>query len=1019
MVSNLLLKHKWSLLLLALCQLAFTNNRLVQFKHITPEQGLSQSSVFSIVQDSLGFLWFATEDGLNRYDGYTCKVFRHNAGDTNSLVASALKKLFVDRQGRLWIVTSNGHLERFLAREERFKHYAFGNLKEVRVSSIAQDRKGRIWVGLTTGPLFYYDAQHDVFCPFSFNTSIFKKKIHLQTIFFDRQDALWLGTWEGLFKLDLSSGNAQPFTAATAQMSVMALAEDRDGHLWIASAGDGLYRFDPQTASLKAIRCDEAQAESLSSNRTMSLLVDSQNNLWVGTVDKGLNCLPAKAQQFIHFEHDPGVPWSLANGAVMALYEDRNGTIWIGTYGGGVSQYDPNRPPFGHFAHNVNNPQSLSNNIVLAICEDHTGALWIGTDGGGLNVLWPGQTGFEHFFTKAGPKVSNTITALCETTDGTLWIGTDVGGRHPGGTIFCFNRQNERFERFEAVKLSFGGVSTFLEDRSGRLWIGTFTEGLFCFDLKSQKVTHLPLKKSSYTGLSGNTILALAEDPQGKIWIGTLNRGLDCYDPQQKRFQHFENEPNNPHTLGGNSVWCLAVDSKGYLWAGTNGGLSCFNPQRKAFRTFTTEHGLPANMVYGILIDAEGRVWMSTSRGLACLDPTDFSIKKYAASDGLLNVEFTQGAFCKGKNGILYFWGNKGLTYFDPQKIKQSAVEPPVVITDFWVKGKHFNLSQSITFTSKIVLTYRQNFFAFRFSALDFRAPTKNQYAYRLIGVDSGWVYCGNRRFADYTDIAPGHYQFEVKATNSDGVWSPNRATVSIVILPPFWQTWWFRLLLLLLFGGLLFALHSYRVNKLLEVERTRLRIARDLHDDVSATITGIAYFSEALEQQTDVRNNPESKKLFQLIKGSIQNVQESMSDIIWSINPENDQWEGFFPKLHRFAAELCESRSINYSIHFPQQFPHRPLAMETRRNLWLIFKEVVTNGVKHSDCDFMEITFKLQKNALWLEVRDNGKGFNPEQTDRGNGLSNIYRRCKSLKAEVQLITAPGKGTRWIFNIPI
>ncbi len=1010
----------YSIIFIPLFNFAQSNKKF--FERVSLEQGLSSSSVFSIVQDSLGFMWFATEDGLNRYDGYTCKVYRHQPADSSSLVSSSVKKLFIDSHRHFWIITQDGRLDRYLQREDRFLHYHLPfkqkkNQKKLKVSTLTQDSTGQVWLGLNNGDLFYYDQTADKFYPFKLNGQFFKQKIHLQTMFFDHAGNLWLGTWEGLFKWHTTSGRlisiAEKYGKALEM--IFALSEDHSGRIWIASANQGLYYFDSNKEQLRRFNADP---NDFNSNRTVSLLVDSKSNLWVGTVDQGLFFLTNGCHPINHYAYDLMDPWSVVNGAILTIYEDRRGSIWIGSYGGGVCRYNPNRLPFHQIAHRVSDKNSLSSNLVLSICKDHNDALWIGTDGGGLNVLTRDSESFLHFFQKAGAHQSNSITALIETSDGQLWLGMDVGTNQMGGPLYCFNRESNRFEKFTLFQPRFSGISAFMEDRSGRLWIATFSDGLYCYDHKIRQVTHFKATQDQENSLSGNSILSLLQDQQGRIWIGTLNHGLNCLEPERKTFTHYQSDPRNPESLAGNTIFSMARDNKGRLWFGTNGGLSAYSEQANSFSSITYNDGLPGNLIFGILTDENNNLWLSTNRGLVSFDPEKGIIKKYGPGDGLLNLEFTQGACYKDRDGNLFFGGNRGLTYFNPAQFKMSHYEPLVVITDFQVKGKHLPLTQSILFIRKIVLKHSQNFFSFRFAALGEAVPAKVEYAYRLNGVDENWVYSGHRRFANYTDIMPGRYVFEVKATNNDGVWSKNSASIGLVILPPFWQRWWFRLLALLALAALLFAAHTYRLNRKLEVERTRLRIARDLHDDVSATITGIAYFTEALERQVADHKTPALEKLFTLIRESVNNVQDSMSDIIWAIKPENDRWETFFPKLRRFASEMCESKAIDYTIDMPQLVPVRELTMELRRNIWLIFKELITNSVKHSSCKQMKIWLKLEKKHLLLHVEDDGRGFDPHEQAVGNGLTNIYKRCQALKGKAKLETAPGKGVRWEIYLP-
>ncbi len=1014
----------WLLFILLQSTVLFTQTQSPYFDLVSVKKGLSCSAVFSIAQDSAGFLWFGTEDGLNRFDGYTCRVYRHIPEDTASLSENAVTKLLF-ANGRLWVVTRSGHLNYYQASTETFRHISLPEERSP-VAALTSDARGTLFAATARGGLYRFDPQSQRFFLFSDTLATYFKKhdFRLFCLHADKLGYFWLGTWQGLVRFDPVNGqfiyyHSEKLTPqAPAGNMIMDIAEDSAGNVWFATH-NGLSCWQEKQQRFVHFRHQLHQTNCLSSNRVLSLLVDSSSGLWIGTLDKGVCRLSPDQRRLTCFRHNPVQAHSLANGAVFDLFQDREGGVWIATYGGGVSYYHPQSPRFGYFTHDPTDKNSLSHNLVLSLLKDRNGSLWVGTDGGGLNMLRSGESHFRHYLQYAGPLATNSITALYETRDGTVWLGTDVGQQTPGGKILRYNRQKDRFEPFSPVRLKFGGVSVFLQDHTGALWIGTFAEGLYRYDMASGAVRHFRYQSDSTNGLSGNSVTCLLEDSNDYLWIGTINRGLNRYDPRKDRFTHYNYQPDHPSSLAGNTVWSAAQDDRNGLWFGTNGGLSYYDTSQNCFRNFTAQEGLPGNMIFSILPDTLGNLWLGTGRGLVCFNSTNYSIKIYDTGDGLLNTEFVQGACFKDQNETFYFGGNHGVTFFNPVNISKSKTEPPVVLIDFRVKGKTFRLPKSLHYTSTIQLNYRQNFFSFTFAALDYKAPQKIRYAYQLQGVDSGWVACGNRRFADYTDVAPGNYTFEVKATNSDGVWSPHRASVNIVITPPFWETWWFRLLLMLLVVAFLFVLHRYRVNKLLAVERTRLRIARDLHDDVSATITGIAYFTEALEHQVNETNKQAVNKLFGLIRESIQNVQDSMSDIIWAIKPENDRWDTFFPKLRRFASELCESKDIGYHIMMPEPVPSQNLDMERRRNLWLVFKEIVTNSVKHAHCTRLTIDLQTDKTHLIMNIADNGKGFDPAKIKEGNGIKNIYRRCEQLTARVVLRTAPGQGTHWQIHIPL
>jgi len=1020
-------------LLFLILSYSHAQDNQIRFNHISIEHGLSQASVFSIVQDKTGFMWFATQDGLNKYDGYSFTVYRHDPLDSNTVAGIGIKKLYVDSDGNLWVITLDNKLDRYDPDRALFIHYdlkvinPFDN-SSVNISSIVEDVSGQLWICSGKGSLYRYNSEKDNFIYQKLNNDSedLIGKVHVQCLFANSADIIWMGTWEGLIKINISSGKIKKFQNVPGNEHslggnmVFDITEDASGNLWVASVNGGVSVLNKRTGKFKVYRNNPADPKSLSSDRVFSIFKDSRSNIWIGTIDKGLDLFNNEDETFINFHHVPSLNWSISSGAVMSIYEDRSGAIWFATLSGGANRFNRRSQNFMHITHDASDKGSISQNTVLAVCEDNRGALWVGTDGGGVNLRLPGEENFEHYLQNPSGFGSNSITSIYEDRSGRIWIGTDPGVNTAAGGVFTYSKKTNTFIPFDKLDIKAGGITTFCEDTTGNIWIGTSADGVLRYDIENGRATSFKHDKNKQASISGNSVFAIYKDKQGSLWLGTVGKGLNRFDSETGTFESFLNNPENPNSISSNTVWCFNEDNNGNLWMGTwGGGLNIFNMENRTFKSFTVKDGLPSNVIYAILPDKDGSLWLSTSRGLVKFNTKDYSCKNYDNADGLQNIEFNQGAFCTSKDGRFYFGGTNGVTAFYPEEIIENQSVPTIVITNFNVFDKPLFPGQSIGSINEITLSYKQNFFSFEFAALDFTAPGKNQYSFMLEGVDKNWVDAGNRRFASYTDISPGEYKFKVKGSNNDGIWSETEATVSIIITPPFWQTWWFRILVLAFLAGLLYAFYRYRLNKLLEVERTRVRIARDLHDDISATITGIVYFSDAIEKEVGEKKTPMLQKLISLIHESATNVQESMSDIIWSINPENDKLETVIPKFRRYASDLCESKGINYDIQIPESFAGKSLTMEKRRNLWLVFKEMVTNAVKHSDCTELNISISIKDSILNLIVSDNGKGFDLDKPSEGNGVKNVYARSKSLNGEIKLITEPGKGTEWELSIPI
>lgn len=1009
--------------------IGYPQNHQIQFNRISIEQGLSQSTVFDIAQDRSGFMWFATGDGLNKFDGYEFTVYRHNPYDTTSISDLGIRRIYVDSFGYFWIITLSGNLDRYDPEHNRFIHYSnflSGNpdAPQLKAISITETASGHLWLGTNKGQLYHFDRNKNAFLRLSMSADNKKllSNIHLQCICGDQKETIWIGTWEGLFRYFPEQDSIKKYAGKSSSgLSgdlIFDIHEDKSGKIWIATADGGASVYDQEKDSFTTYHHDSKDNTTISSDRTSCASSDSRSNIWIGTIDAGLNLYNSGTKSFEHFYHDPSSPRSLSNGAVLSIFEDRSGGIWIGTSSGGLSRFDERRQRFQNFSHSASDPASLSHNTVLTICEDNTGALWVGTDGGGLNRLAPGQAQFKHFLQKSQLLSSNSVTAVFEDRNGTLWIGSDPGMQSASGSILTFNRKTHSFQPFKKIPLSIGGVVVFFEDHAGILWIGTTADGVFSYDPVKDMVTSFKHSAENPNSLSTNFVLDIFEDWHGNLWFGTLNGGLNKLDRVTGGFKVYQNNPADSNSISNNTVWCIQEDNFGNLWMGTwGGGLVKFNLETESFSAFTIEDGLPSNVIYSILPDPSGNLWVSTNGGLCRFNPASLEFRNYDYSDGLPGSEFNQGAACLLRDGRMAFGGTDGLTIFSPDSIRDNQHIPPIVITSF----KIFDKSQPLPTNParNIRLSYKQNFFSFEFAALDFAAPEKNQFAYFLEGVNQNWVESGSRHFASYTNIAPGEYLFRVKGTNSDGIWNERGTAVSIIITPPFWQTWWFRIVAVALLIALLAAFHRYRVNKLLEVERTRVRIARDLHDEVSATLTGIVYFTNAISQEIGSRGSEMLHKLLSLIQESTSQVQESMSDIIWSINPENDNWETLLPKLNRYTADLCESKGIKYQIEIPDSAGRKTIKMETRRHLWLIFKEIVTNAAKHSGCSELVIIMKFGKDQFHLQISDNGKGFYADAKTGGNGIKNIRSRAEALQAQIELKTECGEGTQWEISVPV
>ncbi len=782
----------------------------MRFERLSIEDGLSQSVVNCILQDSTGFLWLGTQDGLNRYDGYRFKVYRHDDEDPESLPHDLVLSLATDPSGDLWIGTEGGGLARWRRASDTFLSYRHDagdpeSLADDRVVHLAWDPDGTLWIATFASGLDRYDPttgsfqhfRHDPADPGSLSDD------RVRAVHVDRRGELWVGTFGGLNRYDrerrsfVRHRHDPGDPSSLSDDRVRAIAETPSGDLWIGTL-DGLNRLaggGTRGGSFERYPSDPAEAGSLSHDWVRSLLVDRDGHLWVGT-DGGLNLWRPASGTFDSYHPDPTDPNSLANDRIVHLYQDRGGVLWIGTLGGGVSKWNPATWSFPYYRGGGEG----TSNMVLAISEDPGGELWVGTFGGGLErilrQLPERRFHYRHVPEDPDSLSDDRVTALLHDRQGTLWVGTLGGGLNR-----LFNGPAPRFERYRhdpsrPDSLSADAVTVIYEDRPGRLWIGTHGGGLNLHrgDGRFVSFRHRPDDPAS---LGNDRVLSLAQDRDGMLWLATDGGGLNRFHPATGGFLRLLHDPADPGSLSSNEPNVVHVDPSGQLWIGTEGtGLDRLESLDEAvgrarFRNFSQADGLPDEKIWGIRSDAAGHLWLSTNRGLSRFDPRSETFKNYDASHGLQSDEFMMGAHFQSPSGELFFGGINGLNAFYPDRIEGNRNVPPVVVTAFSKINRPVRFDRPVFDVEEIVLDHRDYFFSVEFAALDFAAPGENRYRYKLEGFDADWIELGGRRQLTFTNLDAGRYTLRLQGSNNDGVWSRQEASVKIVVAPPPWESWW------------------------------------------------------------------------------------------------------------------------------------------------------------------------------------------------------------------------------------
>jgi ligand-binding sensor domain-containing protein/serine phosphatase RsbU (regulator of sigma subunit) len=800
----------------------------LEFEKLSVEQGLSQSIVVSIVQDARGLLWFATEDGLNLYDGYTFTVLRNDPDDPESISYNHVTTVYEDRAGTLWIGTFNGGLNRYDLTQDRFTRIRHATTDSSTLSSdiincIIQDRNGSVWVGTQNGlnkltkgsadSVSFKRYFHDPADPRSLSSNL------ILSMCLDSLGNLWIGTDAGLNLLDGEDGpgDAARFRrfrheiqnpASLSHDTVRTLYTDHSGRLWVGTE-HGLNKLvgDAHTPAFRCYLAGIPGRGLLNNDEIYAILEDSDGIFWVGTDGGGLNRFDPATETFHAYLNDPRMPNTLSYNEIRSLYQDWSGILWVGTYGGGVNKVDVRKRQFAWYRNDPDDPNTLTENIVWTIFEDPSGVLWIGTHGGGLNRFDRSANRFSSFRSVARSPLtlsSDFVRVVIGDPSGDLWIGTNGGG------ICRFDPAKGTFRRFlhdpsDSTTISHNEIRSLYLDPRGILWIGTNGGGLNRLDTRAAHgsppvFTHYRNDPADLRSLSDNFVRVIHEDKSGALWVGTQGGGLNCFDRGFSTFSHFRADPSRRGALNNDFIFCIHEDPQGIFWLGTwGGGINRFDPATGEAVAFTTRDGLPSDAIYGILEDSSGDLWFSTNNGLGRFSPTSHQIRNYSMKDGLQNNEFNGGSYFKSAAGEMFFGGITGFNAFFPEKIHDNPFVPPVVITSFRKLNKEVRLRHPISELSELTLSYRDYVFSFEFAALDYTAPEKNLYAYKMEGLHDDWIFTSaKKRLAQYSTLPPGEYRFRVKGSNKDGVWNDKGASLRIVITPPFWDTWWFRSLLTL-----------------------------------------------------------------------------------------------------------------------------------------------------------------------------------------------------------------------------
>jgi streptogramin lyase/two-component sensor histidine kinase len=678
-------------------------------------------------------------------------------------------------------------------------------------------------------------------------------------------------------------------------------------------------------------------------------------------------------------------PKGISSNTVYALYEDHAGSVW--TSGDGMDIYHPDKNIFRSYAHQPTQPNSLGQNHVWSFCEDDQGQIWIGTESGPLNIFNPTDGTFRHVTVKdqAGNAVQNIHKIIRH--DGVFWLASFISGlvRYDpatGATRSYFGIHPSQLGKA-------GEINDILFDRDGTLWVTTYDQGLIHYNPRTEAVENFRQSPSDPTTIGSNFINCLTQDRNGNLWVGFWGGGMSMFDPKTRGFTTYRYDRKNREGLSDQVVNSIWQENDSVFWIGTHTGLDRFNVTTKSFEHFFEKDGLPNDVVYEILKDSTGHYWISTNQGLTRFDTANRRFKNFSVDDGLQSNEFNANAALQSRAGDLYFGGVQGFSVFRPGQIRTDSLPAHLVIQSFKV------FEQERPVAGPIGLEHFENFVSFRFAAIEFESPEKIRYAYRLDGFDDAWIESAGDRSANYTNLDPGDYTFRVKAASADGYWSTDEAMLAFTVAPPFWRTWWFVATALVVCISIMYGLHRYRLAQSLKVERLRNKIASDLHDEVGSNLTRISIYSELL--QSGASSPAQSVSYLKNISDMSREIVSTMSDIVWSIDNQNDATGALILRMRDFATEVLQARNIGMSFTVQGIDENKILDPALKQNLYLIFKESVNNIVKHAQASHVKIALLNEDNQFSLRIEDDGVGFFALGTHKGNGLRNMKRRAQAI----------------------
>ena len=998
-------------------------------------QGLSQQRVTDIVQDERGFLWFGTQYGLNRYDGYRFRVFKNEPDNPGSVCDVHFTALFGDRDGRVWVGCAYS-VDRYDPVTEKFVHYALEKSAATQnsgaVTHISQDREGRLWLSTGNG-LYGLDPvtgavqrfAHEGTNPFSLSSGPITSSGE------DRSGAFWVTSALGLDRFDRKSGRVTLHVPLDGPDNLR-FYEDREGTFWLLQeSGNGLAILDRRTHRLVRYSFASKDSPRLAQTGVSSMIEDRNGTLWMGTLSDGVLKFDRARQQFTRYRNDPANIESLSENRITTLFEDREGHIWTGFHATEPGFFMTEALPFKRLPFDARNPNNLGEKMINAINEDRHGILWMGTNGA-LNRFDRKNGQLTHFDVPGNGVASEVLSIVDDPSGEAMWIGTGGQGLYrlttATGRLQAFRHDDE-----DPASLSDNWVIRLFYDSRGRLWIGT-TDGLNRFDsAKGTFITYRHGKRNA-----PHVYRSVVEDARGQLWLDADGDGVQRLDPDTGRFTPVPLQRASGNARLYRRVHALHVDHDGAVWAGTGSGLYRYDAETGASTLYTERDGLPSNTVSCMFEDKFGELWMGTSEGLSRLDRSRKIFKNYSLADGLPGLDFTGWSACfRGASGEMFFGGFAGGVAFKPESVRDLDYSPPVALTDFQLSGVRVEpgqgspLTRALGYTKSISLLHHQNSFSIGFTSLSFRSPATNRFRYRLEGVEDKWQEVGSdRRFASYTTLRPGLYRFHLQGATARGAWGEPGLEVAIDILPPWWATWWFRSLIVIFVLAVIMVAYLWRIRqvaqhfalRLDERVHERTRIARELHDSLLQGFQGLMFRMQAVRALLPDRAPEAVEALETALDGGDRAIAEGRA-AVHDLRSNAPVASDLADSLTALGQELTSDGPRPLSFRVVVEGKARAVAPLVRDDVYRIAREALRNSAQHAEARHIEVGLHYTENAFILRIRDDGIGIDTNVVRAGHraghwGLQGMRERAESFGAQLEVWSERGAGTEIELSVP-